>query len=48
MIFNHMVTLYLYIFSFLANTMIGGMIAYIHDISDIFICLTRIFNEAGY
>lgn len=48
MLFHHLVTLYLYGFSYLTNTFIGGVIAVVHDISDIFVCFTRIFAETDY
>lgn len=48
MMFHHLVTFYLYAFSYLTNTFIGGPIAYIHDISDTFIAFTRMFAESDY
>lgn len=48
MMFHHLVTIYLYTFSYLSNTLIGAVVAYIHDIGDVFVCLTRIFAEMPY
>ena len=48
MMFHHLVTLYLYSFSYLTNTLIGAVIAYIHDIGDAFVSLTRVFAESEY
>jgi hypothetical protein len=48
MLFHHLTTLYLYGFSYLTNTYIGGVIAIVHDISDILVSFTRIFAESEY
>lgn len=48
MMFIHIVTSYLFAFSYLTNTLIGGVIAFLHDIADILICFTRIFAETDY
>jgi hypothetical protein len=48
MMFHHLVTFYLYAFSYLTNTLIGGVVAYIHDIGDIFVSWTRIWAESEY
>jgi len=48
MMFHHLVTFYLYGFSFLTNQIIGGVIAYLHDIGDIFVTFTRIWSETEY
>jgi len=48
MMFHHLVTFYLITFSFLTNQIIGGVIAYLHDIADIFVCLTRISAETKH
>ena len=48
MLFHHLTTLYLYGYSYLTNTYIGGVIAMLHDISDILVSLTRIFAESEY
>lgn len=48
MMFHHLVTFYLYGFSFLSNLVIGGVIAYLHDIGDIFVTFTRIWSETNY
>ena len=48
MMFHHLVTAYLYGFSYMSNTMIGPIVAFIHDITDIFVAFTRIFAESDY
>lgn len=48
MILHHLATIYLYGFSYLTHTMIGGVIAILHDIADIFVCFTRIWAESEY
>lgn len=48
MLFHHMTTLYLYGFSYLTNTLIGGVIAIVHDISDILVSWTRVFGESEF
>jgi len=48
MMFHHLVTFYLYAFSFLTNQIIGGVIAYLHDIADIFVSITRMSSETEY
>jgi hypothetical protein len=45
---HHLVTLYLYTFSYMTNTVIGGVIAFLHNVCDIFIGITRIFSETEY
>jgi hypothetical protein len=47
MMFHHLVTLYLFIFSYMTNTLIGGVIALIHDIPDIGVCWTRSWTESN-
>lgn len=46
--FHHLVTLYLYTFSYMSNTLIGAVIAYIHDIADIGVTWTRAWAESDY
>lgn len=48
MMFHHLVTFYLYAFSYLSNCLIGGVIAYIHDIGDVFVAFTRIWAESEF
>lgn len=48
MMFHHLVTFYLYAFSFLTNQIIGGVIAYLHDIADVGVSFTRIWSETEY
>lgn len=48
MLLHHLVTMYLYGFSFMTNTLIGGVIAYLHDMADIWVTLLRIWGESVY
>jgi len=48
MILHHLVTIYLYIFSYMYNGIGGAVIALIHDISDIFITWTRAWGESEW
>jgi hypothetical protein len=48
MMFHHLVTAYLFLFSHMTNTMIGAVVAYIHDITDILVSFTRVFAESDY
>lgn len=48
MMFHHLVTFYLYAFSYMTNTLIGAVIAYIHDIGDIGVTWTRSWSESNY
>jgi hypothetical protein len=48
MMFHHLVTFYLYGFSFLTNQIIGGVIAYLHDIADVGVSFTRIWSETEF
>lgn len=48
MILHHLCTLYLYGFSYLTNTFIGGVISVLHDFADIFVSFTRVFGESDY
>jgi len=48
MMLHHLVTMYLCGFSYLTNTLIGGIIAYLHDIADIFVSLTRAVSESEW
>lgn len=45
MMFHHLVTGYLFAFSYMTNTLIGAVVAYIHDFTDIFISWTRVWAE---
>ena len=46
--FHHLVTAYLYGFSYMTNTMIGAVVAFLHDFTDIFVSWTRIWAETDY
>ena len=49
MLLHHSVTLYLYGFSYIFNLWeTATVIAYLHDMSDITVCLTRLFIETEY
>jgi len=48
MVFHHIVTIYLFGFSHLTNTIVGGVVLLLHDSSDIFIGFSRIFSETKY
>ncbi|CDW86361.1 longevity-assurance family protein [Stylonychia lemnae] len=48
MMFHHLITFYLYAFSYMSNTLIGAVIAYIHDIGDIGVTWTRSWSESNY
>lgn len=48
MMFHHLVTFYLYSFSYMSNTLIGAVIAYIHDVADIGVTWTRAWSESKY
>ena len=45
MMFHHIVTAYLYAFSYMTNTLIGAVVAFLHDATDLFICFTRVWAE---
>ena len=45
MILHHLVTIYLFIFSYIGNLLVGALVAFVHDISDIFVCWSRTFGE---
>ena len=48
MVLHHLVTLYLYGYSYLTHTIIGGVIAVLHDIADIFVTNTRIWSDSKF
>lgn len=48
MMFHHLVTIYLFGFSYMSNTLIGAVIAFIHDIADIGVTWTRAWAESQY
>jgi len=47
MMFHHLVTFYLYGFSYVTNLLIGPVVAFIHDLSDVFITWTRVWSETN-
>ena len=48
MILHHLVTIYLYLFSYMGNLLVGALVAFVHDVSDIFVCLSRTFGESEF
>ena len=48
MFLHHIVTLYLFGFSYIFNQHIGSVICFLHDVSDIFVSWTRIWGESNY
>lgn len=47
MMFHHLVTAYLFAFSYMTNTLIGAVVAFLHDSTDIFVSWTRIWAETN-
>lgn len=45
MMFHHIITFHLFAFSYMTNTLMGGIVVYLHDIGDIFIAMSRVFGE---
>ena len=48
MMFHHIVTAYLFVFSYMTNTLIGAVVALLHDFADVFISWTRVWAETKY
>lgn len=48
MLFHHLVTIYLFGFSHLTNTIVGGVVLILHDSSDIFIGFARTLSETRF
>lgn len=48
MTLHHLVTVYLYGFSYMSNTLIGAPVAFLHNWADIIVSWTRIFAESDY
>ena len=48
MMLHHIVTAYLFAFSYMTNTLIGAVVAFLHDFADVFISWTRIWAETEY
>jgi hypothetical protein len=49
MVVHHIVTMVLYLGYFLANMhVIGAFVAVLHDVSDIFISIARVFQATAY
>lgn len=48
MMLIHMVTIYLYAFSYMTNTLIGALITFIHDLGDVCVSWTRAWAESEY
>lgn len=48
MTLHHLVTIYLYGFSYMSNTLIGAPVAFLHNWADVFVSFTRIWSESVY
>jgi ceramide synthetase len=48
LVLHHIVTIFLYVFSYLTNEMVGPVIALLHDIGDIGVAWTRTWAESDY
>lgn len=46
MMFHHIVTAYLYAYSYMSCCLIGAIVSLIHDITDIFVSFTRATSES--
>jgi hypothetical protein len=46
MMLHHLCTIYLYGFSYMTNTLIGAVVALIHDLPDVPIAWTRAWSES--
>ena len=45
---HHLVTVYLYGFSYMSNTLIGAPVAFLHNWADVCVSFTRIWSESDY
>ena len=45
---HHLVTIYLYVFSYMNNLFIGGVVTYLHSIADLVLSFSRIFAETTF
>jgi hypothetical protein len=48
MMFHHIVTAYLFAFSYMTNTLIGAVVAFLHDFPDMFVSWTRVWAETEH
>ena len=48
MMLHHLVTVYLYGFSHMTNTLIGGPVAFLHNWADVVVSWTRVWGETEY
>jgi very-long-chain ceramide synthase len=48
MLLHHLVTIYLFGFSYLSNQMIGGPVTFLHNWADVAISFTRIWSETKF
>lgn len=48
MMLHHLLTIYLYTFSYMTNTLIGAVVAFIHNMADVIIAFSRITAETEY
>ena len=48
MLLHHLVTVYLFAFSYLSNQSIGGPVTFLHNWADVAISFTRIWSETKF
>ncbi len=48
MMLHHIVTAYLFAFSYMTNTLIGAVVAFLHDCPDMFVSWTRVWAETKH
>jgi hypothetical protein len=48
MMLHHMVTAYLYTFSYMSNTLVGAVVVFLHDSTDVLVSWTRIWAETPH
>lgn len=48
MMFHHIVTMYLFIFGYMANIRTGAVVSFLHDITDVTVSWTRVWAETRH
>jgi len=48
MLLHHLVTIFLFVFSYLANQQIGGPVTFLHNWADVALSFTRMWGETKY
>jgi len=48
MTLHHLVTVYLYGFSYMSNVFIGAPVAFLHNWADVIVSFTRVWAESEY